>query len=324
MNKPSSLPIQALLMNQHLRLELLGGEEGLSRMISTEAMQQPGLAMAGYLDSLHHERVQIIGRAEMAYLNTLTEELAISRMRAIFEKDIPCIVISAALPAPLWLVQLSREMAIPILKTSLASVDFMERLKALLSGHLAPRTSIHGVLVEVFGIGVLLTGKSGIGKSELALDLVLRGHRLVADDIVDVRRWSPTSVYGAGPEVIKHHMEIRGLGILNIKDLFGAAAVRDTKKIELVAELAEWNDKEEYDRLGVDELTHKLLEVDVPLVRLPVRPGRNMATIIEVAARNHLLKVRGHFSAREFQARLINMIADGSNPQVPNWDSDVE
>jgi HPr kinase/phosphorylase len=176
------------------------------------------------------------------------------------------------------------------------------------------------VLVDVFGIGLLLLGKSGIGKSELALDLVMRGHRLVADDIVEIRRGSKQSIYGAGPEIIKHHMEIRGLGILNIKDLFGIAAVRDTKKVELVVELVEWVEEEEYDRLGVEEQTYSVLGEEIALVRLPVRPGRNMTSIVEVAARNQLLKVRGHHSAREFQDRLVRAITESGTVPLPGGD----
>jgi HPr kinase/phosphorylase len=171
---------------------------------------------------------------------------------------------------------------------------------------------MHGVLLDVFGVGILLLGKSGIGKSEIALDLIMRGHRLVADDIVDVKRTAPESVYGAGSEIIKHHTEIRGLGIINIKDLFGVAAVRDRKKIELVIELVEWDPHREYDRLGVEERFFSVVGVDLPLSTIPVRPGRNITTLIEVAARNHLLKLQGHHSAKEFAEQLNRAIAEGA------------
>jgi len=174
---------------------------------------------------------------------------------------------------------------------------------------LTAQTSMHGVLLDVFGVGILLLGKSGIGKSEIALDLVMRGHRLVADDIVDVRRRTADSVVGAGSDIIKHHMEIRGLGIINIKDLFGVAAIRDRKKIEIVLELVEWDPSVEYDRLGIEDRKFRILDVEIPMLIVPVRPGRNMTTIVEVAARNHLLKEQGHHSAREFQDKLNRAIA---------------
>jgi HPr kinase/phosphorylase len=170
---------------------------------------------------------------------------------------------------------------------------------------LAATTSIHGVLMDVFGVGVLILGKSGIGKSECALDLILRGHRLVADDMVFIQKRSPSFLLGSGFDIIQHHMEIRGLGIINIRSLFGVEAIREQKKIELVIELMEWNAYEEYDRLGFEEVKYPILEVDLPLLRIPVTPGRNLSTIIEVAARNHLLKMMGYDSALEFEKKLI-------------------
>jgi HPr kinase/phosphorylase len=196
-----------------------------------------------------------------------------------------------------------------VLRTSHLSSQFIEAVQTYLEDVLSPSTSMHGVLLDVFGVGILLLGKSGIGKSEIALDLIMRGHRLVADDIVDVKRPSPEAVFGMGSEIIKHHMEIRGLGIINIKDLFGVAAIRERKKIEIVLELVEWDPTVEYDRLGVEDRKYRVLDVEIPMLVVPVRPGRNMTTIIEVAARNHLLKQQGHHSAREFQERLNRAIA---------------
>jgi HPr kinase/phosphorylase len=209
--------------------------------------------------------------------------------------------------------------AVPLLVSGLASAEFITRVTAVLGDSLSPSTSIHGVLLDVLGIGILLLGKSGIGKSEAALDLVVRGHRLVADDIVNIRRRGD-NVLGAGAGIIKHHMEIRGLGIINIKDLFGISAVRDAKKIELVVELCEWDASAEYDRLGLDDQVHVILDVKIPMLSIPVRPGRNISSIIEVAARNQLLKVQGHHSAREFQERLNRAIA-GARPT--SLDADV-
>ena len=185
------------------------------------------------------------------------------------------------------------------MRTPLVSSAFISQVQAFLEEALTATGSLHGVLIDVFGVGVLMLGKSGIGKSEIALDLVMRGHRLVADDIVNLTRRAG-DVYGHGNDLIQHHMEIRGLGILNIKDLFGVAAVRDRKKIELIIEFVEWTNSAEYDRLGLDEKLMPLVGVEAPLSVVPVRPGRNMTTIVEVAARNHLLKLRGHHSAQEF------------------------
>jgi len=199
------------------------------------------------------------------------------------------------------------------------------RGERFLEDALTATTSLHGVLMDVFIVGVLILGKSGIGKSECALELVARGHRLVADDIVDVKRKAEAAV-GAGSAIIQHHIEIRGLGIINVKDLFGVAAVREQKKIELVVELVEWDPHVEYDRLGVEDRRFTVLDVEIPMLVLPVRPGRSMATLIEVAARNHLLKLQGHNSALEFQERLNRAIAEGQprNPVVLPLGGDIE
>jgi len=197
---------------------------------------------------------------------------------------------------------------IPVLRTKLSSTDFIERVIDLLEERLSPRLSLHGVLVDILGIGVLLLGKSGIGKSECALDLICRGHRLVADDIVDLQFKPPKTIFGRGAGVITYHMEIRGLGVINIKDLFGVAAIRDRKKVELVVELVEFDPSQEYDRLGIDDEYYTILDVDLPYLMLPVLPGKNLSTLVEVAARNHLLKLKGHHSGREFQTALLHEI----------------
>jgi HPr kinase/phosphorylase len=308
-NTGKGLPVSALLQVPGLRLRCHAGQLGLSRLVETSELQKPGLALAGHLESLHPGRVQVLGYSEMSYLRTLSEEISGARLRALCEQHPPCVLVTRGQVIPDRLVDICNELGVPLLHTPLPSAELFDLLRAHLQSYVSPSTSLHGVLVDVFGIGILLLGKSGIGKSELALDLVMRGHRLVADDIVELHR-ERYSVYGAGPDIIKHHMEIRGLGILNIKDLFGIAAVRDKKKVELVVELVEWNEQEEYDRLGVDEQSYRVLDVEIALVRLPVRPGRNMTSIIEVAARNLLLKVRGHHSAREFQDRLVRAIAE--------------
>lgn len=309
----------AALLGQNawdLRLNLLAGKDGLEHPISSTRVQKPGLALAGFFEHLHPERVQVFGNTEMSYLATLEPKRQREVIIDFFKSRIACLVVTKNIDVPQFVLDEANAAAVPVLKTPLLSRVFIQRVQQMLDAGLTPRTSLHGVLMDVFGVGILILGKSGIGKSECALDLVMRGHRLAADDIVEVWRTGDT-VYGSGSPIIKHHMEIRGLGIINIKDLFGVAAVRDTKKIELVVELVEWHPEEEYDRLGIEERSFNVLDVPVPLLVVPVRPGRNMTTIIEVAARNHLLKLQGHHSARAFQDQLSRAIAESTGAEVP-------
>jgi HPr kinase/phosphorylase len=294
-----------------LKLSLVAGESGLGRKITSPRIQKPGLALTGFTEHLHPGRVQVFGNTEISYLRTFPESKHVDVLRKVFREDISCVVVTKDLEVPKTMLLVANETGVPLLKTPLLSSTFIQEVQACLEEALTLTATVHGVLMDVFGVGILLLGKSGIGKSEIALDLVMRGHRLVADDIVDVTRRKQGVVYGAGNPIIKHHMEIRGLGIINIKDLFGIAAVRDRKKIELVIELVEWDPGREYDRLGVDEAKFKIVDVEIPLAMVPVRPGRNLTTIIEVAARNHLLKLQGHHSARDFAERLNRAIAEG-------------
>jgi HPr kinase/phosphorylase len=295
-----------------LRLSLVAGEKGLERSVSSSRIQKPGLALTGFTEHLHTERVQVFGNTEISYLHTLSEAAQRDGLDKLFATDLACIIVTKNLEVPRVLVEACNEHNLALLRTPVLSSTFIQLIQGFLEAELAPTANLHGVLLDVFGVGILLLGKSGIGKSEIALDLVMRGHRLVADDIVEVTRRKSNAVYGAGHPIIKHHMEIRGLGIINIKDLFGVAAIRDLKKIELVIELVEWDPDSEYDRLGLDEAKFNIVDVGLPLSTVPVRPGRNMTTIIEVAARNHLLKLQGHHSAREFAEKLNQAIADGA------------
>jgi HPr kinase/phosphorylase len=314
MSTTRSIRISALLEDRdyELQLTLLAGEKGLGRTLNSPRIQKPGLALTGFTEHLHPHRVQVFGNTEISYLRTLSEEKQREVLTSLFKEDLACVVLTKGLEPPRVLLELCEEYGLALMKTPLLSSTFIQQVQGFLEEALTETSSIHGVLMDVFGVGILLLGKSGIGKSEIALDLVMRGHRLVADDIVDVARRKPGAVYGAGNPVIKHHMEIRGLGIINIKDLFGVSAVREQKKIELVIELQEWDPQQEYDRLGVEDRFLDIIGVNVPLSVVPVRPGRNMATIIEVAARNHLLKLQGHHSAREFAERLNRAIAEGA------------
>ena len=306
-----SVSVHKLLADSEsgLDLELLAGKAGVERMVFTDAFDRPGLVLTGHFSNVNVDRVQILGATEISLLEALGDTACRSGVENLVSAGPACLVVTRGLKVPDDLCEVCDEHDVPLLRTRLNTSVFIYRVERYLEKLLAPTTSLHGVLLDVLGIGVLLLGKSGIGKSEVALDLVLRGHRLVADDIVDIRKKPPSTVVGSGSEIIRHHMEIRGLGIINIKDMFGAAAVRDAKKIELVTELQEWDASQEYDRLGVDEQHHAILGVDVPYLRLPVRPGRSISSLIEVAARNQILKHQGQHSARDFQDHLDRAIA---------------
>lgn len=316
-----TVTVRLLMAESDLRLALLAGEVGLDRRITVHRIQKPGLALAGFVRQVHPERVQVLGSTEISYLATLPDDAASQGIRAFVGLDPACIVVTKGLEVPQELCTAAEELAVPLLRTPLVSSQAIDGIQKFLERALAPNASLHAVLLDVLGVGVLLMGKSGIGKSEAALELVMRGHRLVADDLVEVRRSTTGVLIGSASEIIKHHMEVRGLGIINIKDMFGVAAVRDEKKIELAIELLEWNDLGGYDRIGTEELFHPILGSAVPMHRLPVSPGRNVSSLIEVAARNRLLQERGHHSAREFQERLDRALADARERR---WRDDVE
>ena len=282
----------------NLGLELLVGGAGLERFIAHPRIQKPGLAIAGLVEAIRPGRVQVLGNTELQYLRSLASEPMRAALRGLLAAPVPCIVVTGGMQAPAELLQLAEAGGIPVLRSSLSSGSFINRCHDFLDEHLSPEITLHGVLMDVFGVGVLHTGQSGIGKSECALDLILRGHRLVADDVVLVRQ-RDRELSGMGSPLTRHHMEVRGLGIINVKDLFGAASVCERKRIELVVEMVEWQRDGEYDRLGIDDSYETILGTQVPRVRLPIRPGRNVASIVEVASRNHLLKLQGHHSARE-------------------------
>ncbi len=287
-----------------LDLELLGGDAGLGNALRVHRIQKPGLALAGYVAQLRPHRVEVLGETEIAYLATLDPGARDASLRRVFEAGVACFVVTKGLKVPAVAVEEADRTRTPLLRTPLRSSVFIERVSGFLEERLARSTSLHGVLVDVMEVGILLLGPSSIGKSECALDLVLRGHRLVADDVVRVRLVPPFRLLGRGEGLIRYHMEIRGLGILNIQDLFGISAIRDEKDVELVIELVSWDQAKKIDRLGVEESSHSILGVDVPLVQVPVGPGRNIASVVEVAARNYLLKRMGHNSAIRLQERL--------------------
>jgi HPr kinase/phosphorylase len=296
--------------DRHLALTLMAGRKGLGKRITHSQIQKMGLALTGFIQFVDPQRLQIIGNTELAYFKTLSAGQQREVIDKICEVDIACIVVTRSLQIPDLLRQKAEGKGIPLFQTSLRSIDFIEQVTQFLEEKLAPTTSIHGVLMDVFGVGILILGKSGIGKSECALDLILRGHRLIADDMVSIQRRLPTSLFGSGFDVIQHHMEIRGLGIIDIRQLFGVEAIRERKRIELVIELVAWGEQMEYDRVGLEEEQYSLLGVDVPMLKIPVTPGRNLSTIIEVGARNYLLKRMGFNSALEFEGKLLRKMQE--------------
>lgn len=297
-----ALTIAELLGRAELGVTAVAGQAGLTRTTTVPRIQKPGLALTGWPEQLHDGRVLVIGGTEIDYLraNVAARTLGIT---TLLESDPACVVVCRGLVPPSELVAAADKAGVPLLVSTLATADFIATVTDWMADRLAPSTQLHGVLMDVLGIGVLMVGKSGIGKSETALDLVVRGHRLVADDVILVRKHG-TQLSGRGAGILGHHMEIRGLGIINVKDLFGISAVREGKVIELVVEMHEWDANVEYDRLGFDDEVEHLLDVAVPKLKLPVRPGRNIATLIEVAARNQLLKAQGIHSARAFRDKL--------------------
>lgn len=310
-----------------LTIEVLAGADGVGRRITSPYIQKTGLALAGYHGFLQPGRVLMFGESEVRFLETLAPADRGAALDRVFAaRDLPCLLVTGGAELPPEVAVEAERAGVPLLRTAAPTAAAIGKLTALLEDRLAVREVIHGVLLDILGLGVLLTGESGIGKSECALDLVVRGHRLVADDTVEIRRRAESIVIGSCPELTRHHMEVRGLGLINVRDLFGVASTRASKRIELVVQLDRWDDAREYDRLGLDEATCDLLGLRVPLVRMPVGPGRTLATLIEVAARNQLLRMRGVNAARTLVARLDAAVAASPPPEgvAPDEEDEAE
>jgi HPr kinase/phosphorylase len=290
--------------NVGLQLEVLQGGEGMANWIRSPRIQKLGLALAGFTEYIHPHRIQILGGSEINYLQILEPAAKKAALQGLRGLGICCIVITRGLEPPEGLLNLSLQENIPVLRTSFQSSVSIARITDYLEGRLAPRMTIHGVLLDVFGLGVLLLGPSGIGKSECALELVLKGHRLVSDDCVEIMRHGVDRLVGTGGPNFEHHMELRGLGIINLKELFGISATGRNKTLDFAVRLQRWEKDAEYDRLGLERSSIEFLGVSIPLIEMPVAPGRNVATLIEVAARIHLLVQQGHQPARELLAGL--------------------
>jgi HPr kinase/phosphorylase len=287
-----------------LPLELLAGADGLHRIITSPHIQKTGLALAGFHEYLKPGRVLVFGESEIRYLENLPVASRVDALRLALRLDFPCVLITGGFTPPVEVVLEAERARVPLLKTPTPTPTAIAKLASILEDSLAERIVLHGVLMDVLGLGVLIAGESGIGKSECALDLIVRGHRLVADDAVEVRRRQEAILIGTCPELTRHHMELRGLGLINVKDLFGIASTRTSKRVELVVQLERWDPARAYERLGLDDSFYDILGLRVPLIRMPVAPGRNIAILVEVAARNQLLKSRGHHAARALAERL--------------------
>jgi HPr kinase/phosphorylase len=324
-SEPNGVTVATVLRDladsRALDVELLAGGEGLERCIIIPHPQKTGLALSGFDAYLHRGRVLVFGESELRYLESLAAGNRASTLRRVLEHDLPCVLITGGGDPPPELPIEADRARMPLLRTRAATPEAMSRLSALLDAYLAARGTIHGVLMDILGLGVLVIGESGIGKSECALDLVVRGHRLVADDAVDLRCRAQSFVLGSCPELTRHHMEIRGLGLINVQDLFGVASTRTSKRVELVVQLERWEPGREYERLGLDDSYYPLLGIRIPLIRMPVAPGRNVAILVEVAARNQLLRARGHHAAKRLVERLHERLAAGGGGTAPH---DVE
>ncbi len=288
-----------------LKLQLLNSDAGFERTVSTAELHRPGLALAGFIETFTYDRIQILGNTEIRYLNSLSDKKRRESLQAVLNYDIPCTIITESNEVPAELLSIATRRQISVFRTSFATTEFSHYLSDYLNHEFSPSTTVHGTLVDVYGIGVLFTGRSGIGKSEIALDLVERGHRLVADDVVIITKKAEEILMGEGRELAEHHLEIRGLGLIDTRNIFGIRAVRVHKRIEVEVQLVEFDPDVDYDRTGLDAQKTTVLGVEIPLVVLPINPGKNITVIAETIALNQLLKIYGHNTPEEFNKRLM-------------------
>lgn len=288
-----------------MKLEVIYKPEESDIKIVKPDLNRPGLQLAGYFDYFAYERLQIIGSVEWNYLSTLDKKIKAKRLERLFKYPLPAIIVTRNQTVFKDTIECAKKYKRTILRSKLTTTKLMNRLINYLEDQLAPQITLHGVLVDVYGVGILIMGQSGVGKSETALELIKRGHRLVADDAVEIKRIEEGVIKGAAPELIKHFLEIRGIGIIDIEKLYGVGAVRNSKAIDLVIELEYWDEKKDYDRVGLDEYYTEILDTKVPKIVIPVKPGRNLAMIIEVAAKNHRQKRMGYNAAEELNRRLM-------------------
>ncbi|MBN1213673.1 MAG: HPr(Ser) kinase/phosphatase [candidate division Zixibacteria bacterium] len=295
---------------QDLELTLLNSSESsLQKTVYSAEINRPGLAITGFFERFPNKRIQIIGETEMAYLNQLAKDELKANLEAFFRHDIPMLIISKGISPSIEFINIGNKFNTPVFSSRLTTAELFNRLAAYLENVFAPSINVHGTLVDVYGVGLLYTGKSGIGKSEVALDLVERGHRLVADDVCKITRVAPDVIIGSGSELLGHHMEVRGVGIIDIEELFGIRAIRLQKRIEVEVNLTYWSETENYERLGIEDRYTTILGVEIPFMNLPISPGKNITVISEVIAMNHMLKVYGENSALEFTKKLSRRLS---------------
>ena len=296
---------------KEFNLETIFIPENETVLIDTMEVNRPGLSLCGFFDSFQPRRIEIIGRVEHHYLDSISKEDKEFRLKEFFAHKPVALIITRDLPVDDYYVRNATEYKVPLLRTSRATSEFMSALIGSLSISLAPRITTHGVLVEVYGEGLLITGNSGIGKSETAIELVKRGHRLIADDAVEIKKVSAKTLVGSAPEIIRHYVELRGIGIIDVRRIFGMGSVKLTEKIDLVVALEPWSDNKDYDRFGLESEFEEIMGIKVPKVTIPVHPGRNLAIILEIAAMNNRQKKMGYNTPEEFNKKLMAMYGDG-------------
>ncbi|MBX6331291.1 MAG: HPr(Ser) kinase/phosphatase [Gemmatimonadaceae bacterium] len=313
MKTPFTVARMLELLRETLQLELLGDDTGLRREITSNEVSSPGLVLAGYVERFPAHRMWVFGETEITYLASLSAEQRRHILELFFSFDVPCAVITKGLDGPPEMREIASRHGVPLLRSTLKTTEFYRRVKRALDEEFAPSTTLHGSLADVYGVGLLFVGKSGIGKSECVLDLVERGHRLVADDLVIATRRGNDVIIGRGHELQRHHMEIRGVGVIDIPSIFGIRAVRQQKRIEVVVQLEQWDRAENVDRTGLDGATTTILDVEIPRVTIPLNPGKNITVVAEVVAMNHLLRYSGIDPAEAFNQRLLGRMRTAAN-----------
>lgn len=307
------------LYGDKLGLSLVTGEKGLYKQIKVPEVFRPGLSLAGYLRSYSPRRILIFGRVEIEYLRDLEPKLRVARLKGILGKQVPAVIVARRFRPPNELIQLCSSREIPLFRTQMATMSLQSKLTVILAEEFSPAVSCHGTLVEAFGVGVLIQGDSSVGKSETALGLIERGHRLISDDVVKVKKKEGAYLEGSGPELTRHLLEIRGIGIINVAHLFGAVCISENKRIDIIVKLEEWDDGHFYDRVGLEEKYVDLLGLKIPFYVLPVKPGRDVVLLFETIVLNYHLKQMGYNSAKEFNVKLLDAIAErqGSKGRRP-------
>lgn len=296
-----------------LDFELITGEKGLKKRVRVPEAHRPGLGLSGFLKGYAYKRILVFGRVEIEYLRDLDPELRVERLEAILSPETPMVIVTRRFRAPRELLKICEQRDIPLMRTSIATMSLLGKLTMLLNEQFSLSMSCHGTLVEVFGVGVLIQGDSSVGKSEAALGLIERGHRLISDDVVKIQKREGGYLEGSGAELTRHNMEIRGIGIINVANLYGAVCVRDYKSIDIVVKLETWDDQNFYDRIGLEEKCCDILGIKLPFYVLPVKPGRDVVLLLETMALNHRLKGMGYNSAEEFSAKLYEKIQGKSS-----------